>query len=434
MLFPCQELPFPAQSAMKIFALVDCNNFYASCERAFNPALKDRPIVVLSNNDGCVVARSSEAKALGIPMAVPYFEHEKLIKKHKIAVFSSNYQLYGDMSQRVMDSLRLFCPDMEVYSIDEAFLRLDHMPQKNLSEYCRMIRAKILQWTGIPVSIGIGATKVLSKVANHVAKKQTNSGAFDIRTPHTQQEILEKLEVEKIWGIAGRWAERLSRMGIHKASELRDTHPHIIRKQLSVVGERILRELRGQSCIDLEDVQPRKNIMSSKSFGTLVTGKRPLEEALSNYAARACEKLRNQNSRAQGVYVFVRTSEFRETDRQYNNGLTCTLPVPESDTRIIIAAAKFCLDKIYKPGYRYKKTGIMLLDLIPDSVDQGHLFVNPEHPKRDRLMSLVDRINYDQGPDTLFFGAQGVTREWKMRCGLRSPRYTTQWDELLTVA
>ncbi len=416
---------------MKIFALVDCNNFYASCERVFNPALKGRPIVVLSNNDGCIVARSSEAKALNIPMAVPYFEHEKLIKKHKIAVFSSNYQLYGDMSQRVMDSLRLFCPDMEVYSIDEAFLRLDRLPHENLDAYCQKIRRKVMQWTGILVSIGIGPSKVLAKAANHVAKKR--DGVFDIRNVQIQEEILKKLDVHKVWGIAGGWAERLGRMGIRKASQLRDAHPHIIRKQLSVVGERILRELRGQSCIDLEDIQPRKNIMSSKSFGNLLTEKRPLEEALSNYAARACEKLRNQNSRAQAVYVFVCTSEFRPDDQQYNNGMTCTLPVPTSDTRIVIAVAKYCLNKIYKPGYRYKKTGLMLLDLIPDSMEQGHLFVKQNRGQRDHLMSILDRINDRHGPNTLFFGAEGITREWKMRCGLRSPRYTTQWDELLTV-
>jgi DNA polymerase V len=418
---------------MKVFALVDCNNFYASCERVFDPSLKRRPIVVLSNNDGCIVARSNEVKALDIPMGVPFFEYKAVIEKHNVSVFSSNYQLYGDMSQRVMDSLRLFAPDMEVYSIDEAFLRLDHLQPRNLYEYCKTIRAKVIQWTGIPVSIGIGPSKVLAKVANRVAKKQTDDGVFDIRSQKTQDEILKTLDVEKIWGIAGRWAERLGRMGIEKASELRDASPTIIRKHLSVVGERLLRELKGHSCIDLEDIQPRKNIMSSKSFGTLLTKKEPMEEALANYAARACEKLRQQNSRAQAVYVFVQTNGFRETDKQYSNALTCTLTIPTSDTRIIIEAAKFCLNRIYKQGYRYKKTGIMLLDLIPASLEQKHLFVNFDHRPGDHLMELVDRINKDHGPDTLFFGAQGVTREWKMRCGLRSPRYTTQWDELLMV-
>jgi len=419
---------------MKVFALVDCNNFYASCERVFDPSLKNRPIVVLSNNDGCIVARSNEARALGIPMGVPFFESKAVIKKNKVAVFSSNYQLYGDMSQRVMDSLRLFAPDMEVYSIDEAFLRLDHLQPRNLTKYCKTIRAKVMQWTGIPVSIGIGPSKVLAKVANRVAKKQTDDGVFDIRSQQAQDEILSTLDVEKLWGIAGRWAERLGRIGIEKASELRDASPTIIRKHLSVVGERIVRELKGQSCIDLEDIQPRKNIMSSKSFGALLTKKEPLEEALANYAARACEKLRQQNSRAQAVYVFVQTNGFRKTDKQYNNALTCTLTVPTSDTRLIIEAAKFCLSRIYKQGYRYKKTGIMLLDLIPASLEQKHLFADSDHRPGDHLMDLVDRINKDHGPDTLFFGAQGVTREWKMRCGSRSPRYTTQWDELLRVS
>ena len=419
---------------MKVFALVDCNNFYASCERVFDPSLKNRPIVVLSNNDGCIVARSNEVKALDIPMGVPFFEQQALIKKHKVVVFSSNYQLYGDMSQRVMDSLRLFAPDMEVYSIDEAFLRLDHLQPRDLTEYCKTIRAKVFQWTGIPVSIGIGSTKVLAKVANRVAKKQTDNGVFDIRSQQTQDEILKTMEVKKIWGIARRWAERLNRMGIATAAELRDASPVIIRKQLSVVGERLVRELRGHSCIDLEDVQPRKNIMSSKSFGTLLTDKEPMAEALANYAARACEKLRKQNSRAQGVHVFIQTNGFRETDRQYSNAITCALTVPTSDTRLIIETAKSCLNRIYKPGYRYKKIGVMLLDLIPASLEQKHLFADSDPRPSDHLMGVVDRINRDHGPDTVFFGAQGVNREWKMRCGSRSPRYTTQWDELLRVS
>ena len=223
-------------------------------------------------------------------------------------------------------------------------------------------------------------------------------------------------------------------MGINKASELRDASPTIIRKHLSVVGERILRELRGQSCLDLEEIQPRKSIMSSKSFGNLLTKKGPIEEALANYAARACEKLRKQNSQAQRVYVFVETNGFRKIDRQYNNGFTYTLTTPTSDTRSILEVAKFCLSKIYKHGYRYKKTGIMLMDLTSVSLEQKQLFVDLNHRLGDPLMGIVDRVNQDHGPDTLFFGAQGVTREWKMRCVLRSQRYTTQWDELLTVS
>jgi DNA polymerase V len=417
---------------VKIFALVDCNNFYASCERVFAPNLKERAIVILSNNDGCIVARSNEAKSLGIPMGAPIFKQKAIIKKHNVAVFSSNYELYGDMSKRVMDSLSLFTPDMEVYSIDEAFLRLDYLQPRNLYEYCKTIREKILQWTGIPVSIGIAPTKVLAKVANHVAKKKTD-GVFDIRCQQKQDDILKSLDADKIWGIARSWSKRLNSMGIYKASELRDASPTIIRKHLSVVGERILRELKGQSCIDLETIQPKKNIISSKSFGKSITKKEPIEEALSNYAARACEKLRKQNSRAQAVHVFVQTNGFRETDRQYNNAITHTLTTPTSDTRIIIEAAKFCLSKIYQHGYRYKKTGIMLLDLIPASLEQKQLFVDFDHRPGDHLMEIVDRVNKEQGSDTLFFGAQGVTREWQMRCGSRSPRYTTQWNELLMV-
>ena len=414
-----------------MFALVDCNNFYASCERVFDPSLNGRPLVVLSNNDGCVIARSEEAKALGIPMGVPFFKQKAVIEKNRISVFSSNYQLYGDMSQRVMDSLRLFAPDMEVYSIDEAFLRLDSFRYHDLSEYCKNIRARVLQWTGIPVSIGIGPSKVLAKVANRIAKKKTRDGVFDIRNPKTQDEILRNLKTEKIWGIGRRWAERLDRIGIKQALELRDASPTLIRKQLSVVGERILRELRGQSCIDLEDVQPRKSILSSKSFGKTVTQKEAIAEALANYTARACEKLRKQNSRAQAVQVFVQTSQFRET--QYNSEFACALSMPTSDTRKIVQAARFCLDRIYKRGYSYKKTGVLLLDLIPASLQQQHLFAETDCRQDDRLMNVLDRINEEHGSDTLFLGAQGVEREWKMRCGLRSPRYTSQWNELLQV-
>jgi DNA polymerase V len=309
---------------------------------------------------------------------------------------------------------------------------LDYLQPRNLYEYCKTIREKILQWTGIPVSIGIAPTKVLAKVANHVAKKKTD-GVFDIRCQQKQDDILKSLDADKIWGIARSWSKRLNSMGIYKASELRDASPTIIRKHLSVVGERILRELKGQSCIDLETIQPKKNIISSKSFGKSITKKEPIEEALSNYAARACEKLRKQNSRAQAVHVFVQTNGFRETDRQYNNAITHTLTTPTSDTRIIIEAAKFCLSKIYQHGYRYKKTGIMLLYLIPASLEQKQLFVDFDHRPGDHLMEIVDRVNKEQGSDTLFFGAQGVTREWQMRCGSRSPRYTTQWNELLMV-
>jgi len=284
----------------------------------------------------------------------------------------------------------------------------------------------------IPVSIGIGPTKVLAKVANRVAKKQTADGVFDIRGRNTQDEILQKLDVDQLWGVAGRWAKRLAGIGIYKASDLRDASPAVIRKKLSVVGERISRELKGQSCIDLEDIQPRKNIMSSKSFGAALTAREPIEEALANYAARACEKLRKQNSRAQAVYVFIQTNNFKATDKQYSNAITCTLEIPTSDTRIIIGAAKYALSRIYKPGYRFKKAGIMLLDLIPDSLDQGNLFA--EIGQGDSLMNVMDRINEDHGPDTLFIGAEGVAKAWKMRCGLRSPRYTTQWDELLKVS
>jgi DNA polymerase V len=417
----------------KIFALVDCNNFYASCERVFNPALQQRPVVVLSNNDGCIVARSNEAKALGIPMGAPYHQNKELIQKNGVVVFSSNYQFYGDMSHRVMDSLRMFVPDMEVYSIDEAFLRLDGFAEHDLFDMAVDIRTKVHQWTGIPTSFGIAPTKTLAKIANHVAKKRTREGVFDMRDPAIQSEIMRDLPVEELWGISHRWGKKLRAIGIHTALQLRDADAKFIRKHFSVVGERIVHELRGFSCLDMEEIAPKKNIMSSKSFGKMVAELEPMEEALANYAARACEKLRRQKSKAQGIYVFVKTNRFRQYDPQYRNGATIGFDHPTSDTAFIINTGKQLLNLIYKKGYRYHKCGIMLLDLVPEDYSQDHLFVKQDSSRADQLMEVLDRINHSMGPGTVFHAAQGIKRDWRMRCDNRSPRYTTKWEELASV-
>ena len=418
----------------KIFALIDCNNFYASCERVFNPSLVGRPIVVLSNNDGCVVARSNEAKALGIPMGAPYHQHKAVIEKNGVAVFSSNYQFYGDMSQRVMESLRLLVPDMEVYSIDEAFMRLDGFGHVDLTAFASDIRSKVRQWTGIPTSIGVAPTKTLAKIANHVAKKRTTSGVFDMRDPIVQEQIMRDLPIEEIWGISYRWGKKLRAIGITTALQLRNSDPKHIRKHFSVVGERIVMELRGLSCLDLEQISPKKNILSSKSFGKLVTDRDQIEEALANYAARASEKLRRQKSKAQGIYVFIRTNPFRERDPQYRNGAMLGLTLPTSDTAQVIAVSKALLKTIYRKGYRYHKAGLMLLDLIPEAQCQSHLFVARDDAKRDKLMQVMDQMNQSMGSGTVFHLAQGTKRDWSMRCDNRSPRYTTKWEELGKVA
>ena len=419
---------------MSIFALVDCNNFYASCERVFNPSLLGKPIVVLSNNDGCVIARSNEAKELGIPMGAPYYQHKSFIQKNNVKVFSSNYQFYGDMSQRVMKSLRIMLPnqDVEVYSIDEAFLRLDGFVMRDLFDWALGVRNNVLQWTGIPTSIGIAPTKTLSKIANHVAKKQTQNGVFDLRDTDLQEYIMADLPVEELWGISRRWGKKLRSLGISTALQLKNTDPKFIQKKLSIVVERMVYELQGLSCLDLEKQVAKKSIMSSKSFGTLLKELEPIEQALSTYTVRACEKLRQQGSKAKCLYIFLQTSPFRVDQHQYRNSLKFEFDLPTSDTAIIIRVAKTLLRQIYKYGYYYHKCGVMLFNLVSEEYQQGHFFTSQDS-SRDRLMRSIDIINESMGRETIFYAAQGVKQDWKMRRNKLSPRYTTNWQELVKV-
>jgi DNA polymerase V len=419
---------------MTLFALIDCNNFYASCERVFNPDLIGKPIIVLSNNDGCVIARSNEAKALGIPMGAPYYQHKTFMEKNNVKVFSSNYQFYGDMSQRIMRSLSMMIPsqDLEVYSIDEAFLRLDGFATQDLFNWALQVRNKILQWTGIPTSIGIAPTKTLSKIANQMAKKNTQDGVFDLRDSDLQEHIMSDLPIEELWGISHNWGKKLRSLGISTALQLRDTDPKFIQKNLSVVVERIIYELQGLSCLNLEKQSPKKSIMTSKSFGISLNELEPIEQALSTYGVRACEKLRQQKSKTKGIYVFLQTSPFRENQSQYRNSLTFVFDLPTSDTAVIIRTAKRLLKQIYKNGYHYNKCGIMLFDLVSEDYQQGHFFTIQD-PLRDRLMATIDIINKSMGPETIFYAAQGVKHDWKMRRNKLSPRYTTNWEELVKV-
>ena len=321
---------------MAVFALVDCNNFYASCERVFQPALENKPVCILSNNDGCIIARSNEAKALGIKMGDPWHKRKAFCQEHGVAVFSSNYTLYGDMSRRVMLCLQKFTPDVEVYSIDEAFLQLDGFEYLNLEEYGTTIRRTVYGCTRIPVCIGIGPTKTLAKVANHLAKARQKqgigSGVLDLCDRNVRNVVLPVIAVEDIWGVGRRWGKRLQAMGIHTAAQLRDAEPKAMRQVFSVVMERMVHELRGTSCLGLEDIQAKKNIMSSRSFGRMVTDKGELLEAVSSYAARAAEKLRRQGSRANGLYVFLQTNRYRPRHPQYQNSATCSFVLPTSDT------------------------------------------------------------------------------------------------------
>ena len=410
----------------KIFALVDCNNFYASCERVFNPKLEGKPIVVLSNNDGCIVARSNEAKALGIPMGAPLFKYEQLIKRNNVHVFSSNYTFYGDMSARVMTSLRSIVGDIEIYSIDEAFLDISKFYYCDLTETANEIRRLIKQWTGIPISIGIGPSKTLAKAANRQAKKYEESNIFDIREESERVRVLKDLELEDIWGISTRWGRRLRKIGINSAYELSTGDPRQIRKTLSIVGERIYHELNGISCMQIEEVKNKKNIISSKSFGKKVTKVYELEEAVSTYVARACEKLRAQNSRAGGIHVFLRTSPFIEDERKYSNGMSSFFTIPTSNTSKIIKEAKRLTNKLFLPNYEYQKIGVILLDISDAKHEQFSFYEHENYEKSDILMDSLDHLNDRFGNGTLFMGAQGIQKNWKMRADRKSAAYTTK--------
>ena len=362
---------------MSIFALVDCNNFYVSCERVFDPYLAKKPIIVLSNNDGCVISRSNEAKSLGVPMGAPFYKYREIIEKNNIEVYSSNYQFYGDMSQRVMKSLGMMIPkqDIEIYSIDEAFIRLDGYERPDVIDLSIEIKKNILNWTGIPISVGIAQTKTLSKVANHIAKKNTSTGVFDIRNNKLQEQILSNFQIEDLWGISYRWGKKLRKLGINNGLDLRNSDTKFIRKKFSIVLERIVYELRGIPCLDIEKVTNKKSIMSSRSFGKLVTELESLEQAISTYATIACEKLRHQNSKSQGIYVFLQTNRFRKDLPQYRRSMKYKLDLPTSDTGYIINAGKKILKKIYRKGYHYQKCGIMLFDLSSKYIQQENLFV-----------------------------------------------------------
>ena len=414
----------------KIFALVDCNNFYASCERVFNPKLEGKPIVVLSNNDGCIVARSNEAKALGIPMGAPYFKYKDVIKRNNVEVFSSNYTFYGDMSARVMTSLRSIAGEIEIYSIDEAFLDVSEFYYCNLEDTAKEIKKLVQQWTGIPISIGIGTTKTLAKVANRQAKKYESSDVFDIREEARRIDILKKIELEDIWGISTKSAQRLRKIGIKNPHELAISDPKVICKAVSVTGERIHYELNGISCIPIEEVKNKKTIISSKSFGKKVATVEELEEAVSMYAARACEKLRAQESRAQGLHVFLRTSPYLDKERRYTNGMSSYFTIPTSNTSKITKEAKRLTSKLFLPDYEYQKIGVVLLNITDAKNEQYSFYEVEDYDKSDTVMGTIDTVNEKFGNRSIFFGAQGINKNWKMRADRKSAMYTTKVDDL----
>jgi DNA polymerase V len=411
--------------------LIDCNNFYCSCERVFNPKLAKLPIAVLSSNDGCIIARSLEVKAMGIPMGAPYYKYKQLIKSHDGKVFSANFELYGDMSRRVMRAIYSFTPNVEIYSIDEAFVSFDGVGHNELQELALAIKQRIYQWTGIPVSIGIGPTKTLAKVANHIAKKQSGDYIFNISDKAKQQQVLANFAVEDIWGVGSKWALKLRGFGINSAMKLCQVDIKWMRQNFSVVGERLVRELKGISCLDLDDLQPKKSIASSRSFGKAVNNKEELAEALSYHVARCCAKLRQQNSKVKVLYAYIRTNRFREGNDFYHDSALHEFAVATSDTGLVIKAVKSCLNKIFRAGYDYTKAGVILTDLVQAEQIQQDFFAKPDSERNSSLMQIIDDVNRRYCNKGLFWGAQGVRQAWKPRCDFRSPRYTTNWDELM---
>ncbi len=421
----------------RLIGLVDCNSFYASCEKVFRPELARRPVVVLSNNDGCIVARSPEAKKLGLKMGEPYFRAKRMCRGKGVAVFSSNYALYGDMSRRVMTVLGQYTPDIEVYSIDEAFLDFAGIPGATHLAFGRDLIGTVRRWTGIPVSLGIGPNKTLAKVANRMAKK-SGTGVQILLTEADIDRALESMAVEDLWGISRRWGARLRKMGISTAGQLKRAAPVRIRRRFSVVMERLVRELRGEVCLELEDCpEPKKNITVSRSFGRLVTSLPELEEAVACYVVRAGEKLREQGSVAGGIYIYVQTPPYRDDLPQYANACSITLAPPTCHSGELARAARAGLHSIYRPGHSYHKAGVVLLDLQDrNSVrSQGDLFGRAVRNERDdALMAAVDRINREMGRGSVTFAGQGVEHPWRLRAEFRSPRYTTRWAELPVVS
>lgn len=420
----------------KIFALVDCNSFYCSCERVFNPKLNGKPIIVLSNNDGCAVSRTDEAKALGIKMGAVYFQIKDLIEKNKVHVFSSNYTLYGDMSARVMQVLSTFVPEMEMYSIDEAFLSFTGMKHYNLTEYSKHIRQTVLRHTGIPTCVGIGPTKVLAKIANKISKlkKEKTEGIFNLCDPDFRDKCLRQFPVEDIWGVGHQSARKLHDLKIKTAYDLQRSDPDRIRRILTVTGARIVQELRGISCLDLAtDIEDRKQIVSSRSFGKQVKDLVEIQESIANHVTNATEKLRSQNLICKNLTVFVQTNPFSKTE-QYFNSASTNMMSGTSVTPKLIASAFKLLDRIYVPGYEYKKVGVMLNNLTKKEFIQTDFFGVHDSVNEDFYMDLIDQINKHHGKNTVRFAASGVDQFWQMLSRMKSQCYTTRWSELLKVS
>ena len=418
-----------------MFALVDCNNFYASCERVFNPKLIDKPIVILSNNDGCVISRSNEAKALGIPMGAPAFKYNSLFRKNKVYVYSSNFPLYGDMSSRVMSILSNYTPNIEIYSIDEAFLEFKGFNNFDLERYGRDIRKKILKWTGIPVSIGFAPTKALAKVANRISKKfdKKTNGVYVINSKAKREKALQWLKIEDVWGIGLKHAKRLKNYKINKAYDFIKLPDNWVRKQMSVVGLRLKKELEGESVLSLEENRsPKKAIATTRSFKKNLTSFEDLKERISTFSIYCSEKLRLQKSNCNSIYIFIKSNRHQKNKSQYRNGIIMNLPYASSSSITISKYAMQGLKKIYKKGIEYKKAGVIVMGLIPTDSNQLNIF-EKENPKHQMLMKTLDFITKKEGVSKIKLASQDLKKIWKMKQTRLSSKYTTELNQIISL-
>ncbi len=412
-----------------MIGLADCNNFYVSCERVFRPDLEGKPVVVLSNNDGCVISRSNEAKQLGIKMGEPAFKRESFFRANNVFCFSSNYALYGDMSQRVMDTLRSEIPEIEVYSIDESFLNLDGIP--NLYEFLTHLRQKLLRNTGIPVGIGAGDTKSLAKIANKEAKQ---TGVFIIENDAIRKAILKNTPIGKVWGIGRQYQKMLLRNQIDNALIFSQLDEHWVKKNMTVAGHRIQRELNGEPCIMFEQVpKAKKAIATTRAFGKKLTDKDTIKEAIATHAVRCAEKLRKQHSSANLLTLFIHTDPFSETEKFYYKSQTVILEVASNDNVLLVKAAFKALDKIFKQGLLYKKVGVIVDGIVPENQLQGNLFYEKDMERHNIISAVSDSINRRYGRDTLKLAAQGKGKEWKLRQEKLSKNYTTRLEDIIQV-
>ncbi|HBR4298956.1 Y-family DNA polymerase [Klebsiella pneumoniae] len=420
-----------------MFALCDVNSFYASCETVFRPDLKGRPVVVLSNNDGCVIARSPEAKPF-VKMGEPYFKQKDIFRRHGIIAFSSNYELYADMSNRVMTTLEELSPRCEIYSIDEAFCDLTGVRNcRDLTDFGREIRETVLRRTHLTVGVGIAQTKTLAKLANHAAKQwqRQTGGVVDLSNLERQRKLMALLPVDEVWGVGRRISKKLEAMGIKTVLQLADTDIRFIRKHFNVVLERTVRELRGETCLGLEEFAPvKQEIVCSRSFGGRITEYHEMRQAICSYASRAAEKLRGEHQYCRFISAFVKTSPFALNEPYYGNNASVKLLTPTQDSRDIITAAIKCLDAIWRDGHRYQKAGVMLGDFYSQGVAQLNLFDdNAPWKNSEKLMEVLDHLNAKDGRGTLYFAGQGIQTTWQMKREMLSPRYTTRFSDLLRV-